>query len=95
LQGIKPQEQTNYNMKNIKYIIIAIVLLAAGTAFGAIASYTYTSVKNATILNSNYFDDNNYKVFRFEDNSTTCYTVEYEVYRGVNNQRNVSLSCVK
>lgn len=82
-------------MKTLKYIIIATVLLATGTAFGAIIAYDYTPVKNATVLNNKYFDENNYKIFRFQDGTKTCYTIEYEVYRGVNNQRNVSLSCVK
>lgn len=82
-------------MKTLKKIAIVMVLLGAGTSFGAIIAYDYTPVKNATILNNKYFDDNLYKVFRFEDNDKTCYTVEYDVYRGVNNQRNVSLSCVK
>lgn len=86
-------------MKNLKIAIFSLVLLGAGVSLGAIVAYDYTPTKNNTILNNKYFDENTYKVFRFQDTvgttTSTCYAIEFEVYRGVNNQRNVSLSCVK
>lgn len=81
-------------MKTLKIGLIATILLGAGVAFGVVVAYDYTATTNNSILNNKYFDENNYKVFRFQDGTKTCYILESKIAAGYNNV-NTDITCVK
>lgn len=74
--------------------MFSLILLGAGTALGATV-YKYVAVQNTAILTDNYFDDQGYKVFRFQDSTRTCYTLEYKTSDNRTDMRSVSISCTR
>ncbi len=62
-------------MKKIS-LALAVVILSAGASFvGAkVSNYDYTDAKNTKVITNDFFDENNLKVTRFQDDlGNTCY----------------------
>lgn len=76
-------------MKNIKYIVIALVLLATGTAFGATAKKVIEILQKDNIANI-YVAGGDIQIYKVVDGLNTCY-LSYQGAKGYYH----SLSCVK
>jgi len=82
-------------MKKLTFTLIAITLLATGTAFGAVAKKVIEVLQkdNIAII---YPSTGEIKIYKVDDGKNTCYISDYTAKGGSNyNVIQHALSCVK
>jgi hypothetical protein len=81
-------------MKNLKYIVVGVLLLTAGTVFGATAKKVIEVVQKDYVAQV-YITRGDVKIYKVNDGVNTCYISDYNISGGGINVAQQGISCVK